>query len=132
MRNAANWTVIANGTTNEYFADQNWTLTAGRVFAGPKEQADRSVCIIGNTVKTNLYPDNDPIETTLRVGSVSCEVIGVLAARGRSGFGDQDNTVPIPHKTVQRRLTGNHNVQFIRLCSRFVRIGDRMAEALEM
>ncbi len=114
IRNAANWTVTVNGTTGEYLIGQQWALASGRVFSAAEEQAGKSVCIIGDTVKTNLYADDETIGTTLRVGRVSCEVIGLLAKRGQSGIGgDQDNTVIMPFRTVQRRFTGNRNVQFV-------------------
>lgn len=114
VRNAANWTVSINGTSNDYLAGQQWALTAGRAFTAAEEQAGKSVCIIGNTVRTNLYANDEAVGTILRVGNVSCEVIGLLAVRGQSGIGgDQDNTVIMPYKTVQRRFTGNHNVQLI-------------------
>jgi len=115
IRNAANWSVTVNGTTDEYFKGQGWALATGRLFTPPEEQAGKSVCIIGDTVKTNLYADvDDPVGTTLRLGAVSCEVIGLLTKRGQSGIGgDQDNTVVMPYRAVQRRFTGNRNVQFI-------------------
>ena len=114
VRNAANWSVSINGTSDDYLVGQQWKLVEGRTFTPMEEQAGKSVCIIGNTVKTNLYPDDQPVGTELRVGNVSCEVIGLLATRGQSGIGgDQDNTVIMPYKTVQRRFTGNRNVQLI-------------------
>jgi putative ABC transport system permease protein len=114
IRNAANWSVTINGTTDDYLDGQQWELVSGRRFTPAEEQAGKSVCIIGNTVKTNLYPDAEPVGTTLRVGNISCEVIGLLKVRGQSGIGgDQDNTVIMPYRTVQRRFTGNRNVQFI-------------------
>jgi putative ABC transport system permease protein len=114
VRNAANWSITINGTTNQYLAGQQWALVGGRIFTAAEEQAGKSVCIIGKTVKTNLYPSDEPVGTQLRVGNVSCEVIGLLAPRGQSGIGgDQDNTVIMPYKTVQRRFTGNRNVQLI-------------------
>jgi putative ABC transport system permease protein len=114
IRNAANWSVSINGTSNDYLTGEQWNLVSGRTFTPAEEQAGKSVCILGNTIKTNLYPNDDPVGTTLRVGNVSCEVIGLLKVRGQSGIGgDQDNTVIMPYKTVQRRFTGNRNVQFI-------------------
>jgi putative ABC transport system permease protein len=114
IHNAANWSVTVNGTTDEYLQGQQWALASGRTFTPAEEQAGKSVCIIGDTIKANLYPDEDPVGTDLRVGNVSCEVIGLLAKRGQSGIGgDQDNTVVMPFRTVQRRFTGNQNVQFI-------------------
>ena len=114
IRNAANWSVSINGTTDEYLAGQQWELSSGRIFSQPEEAAGKSVCIIGDTVKVNLYPDDEPVGTTLRVGNISCEVIGLLKKRGQSGLGgDQDNTVVMPYRTVQRRFTGSQNVQNI-------------------
>jgi putative ABC transport system permease protein len=114
IRNAANWSVTINGTSDAYLDGQQWGLVSGRAFSPAEEVAGKSVCIIGHTVQTNLYPNDDPVGTTLRVGNVSCEVIGLLAPRGQSGIGgDQDNTVIMPYRTVQRRFTGNQNVQFI-------------------
>jgi putative ABC transport system permease protein len=111
IHNAANWSVSINGTSDEYLAGQQWELTEGRIFTPPEESGGKSVCIIGDTVKTNLYPDEEPVGTTLRVGAISCEVIGLLKKRGQSGLGgDQDNTVVMPYRTVQRRFTGNQNV----------------------
>jgi putative ABC transport system permease protein len=103
IRNAANWSVTINGTTDEYLAGQQWELVAGRIFTPVEEQAGKSVCIIGNTIKTNLYTDDEPVGTTLRVGNVSCEVIGLLKVRGQSGIGgDQDNTVIMPSSAASQ------------------------------
>jgi putative ABC transport system permease protein len=114
IRNAANWSVTVNGTTDDYLAGQQWELASGRIFTPIEEAAGKSVCIIGNTIKTNLYPDEEPVGTSLRVGGVSCEVIGLLKTRGQAGIGgDQDNTVVMPYRTVQRRFTGTQTVQFI-------------------
>ncbi len=112
--NAANWPTTVNGTTNAYLDAQNWQLVAGRRFSDQESQAGKSVCLLGATVKTNLYPSGEPVGTTLRLGSISCTVIGVLATRGQGGFGqDNDDTVIMPIKAVQRRLTGNRDIRAI-------------------
>ena len=114
VRNAANWTTTINGTTSDYFAAQKWDLTEGRTFNAAEEQAGKSVCIIGNTVRSNLFPQGDPVGERFRIKDVSCEVIGVLAVRGQGGFGnDQDDVVIMPIKTVQRRFEGNQDVESI-------------------
>ena len=112
--NAANWPTTVNGTTNAYLDAQNWQLVAGRRFSDQESQAGKSVCLLGATVKTNLYTSGEPVGTTLRLGSISCTVIGVLATRGQGGFGqDNDDTVIMPIKAVQRRLTGNRDIRAI-------------------
>ena len=114
IRNSANWSVTVNGTSDDYLAGQQWSVVDGRAFTSAEEEAGRSVCLIGNTIRTNLYRAEEPVGTRIRLGDVSCEVIGLLATRGQGGFGqDYDNTILIPYRAVQRRLTGNRNVQTI-------------------
>jgi putative ABC transport system permease protein len=114
VHNAANWSTTVNGTTNDYFDAQNWKLTEGRRFTDTEEEAGKSVCLLGSTVKENLYPHEEPVGTRLRVGSVDCQVIGVLEAKGQGGFGqDQDDTVVMPIKAVQRRFNGNQDIRVI-------------------
>jgi putative ABC transport system permease protein len=114
IRNAANWSTTINGTTNDYLDAQQWALSAGRRFTRAEEQAGKAVCIIGTTVETNLFRDGSPIGQRIRIRDVSCTVIGVLAGRGQGGFGnDQDDTVIMPLKAVQRRFTGNRDIRSI-------------------
>ncbi|WP_414901021.1 ABC transporter permease [Sphingomonas flavalba] len=114
VRNAQNWSTSINGTTNDYFVAQNWKLASGRLFSGAEEAAGKAVCIIGNTIVSNLFQGVDPIGQRFRVKDISCEVIGVLATRGQGGFGnDQDDVVVMPIKTVQRRFTGNRDIRAI-------------------
>lgn len=114
IRNAQNWSTQINGTSNDYLVAQNWEVVSGRRFTNAEEQAGRSVCIIGATVVTNLFPDTDPLGTRFRLNDVSCAIVGVLETRGQGGFGnDQDDVVIMPLKTVQRRFTGNRNLQSI-------------------
>jgi putative ABC transport system permease protein len=114
VRNAANWQTTINGTTADYFTAQQWATKSGRVFTPAEEQAGKAVCVIGQTVRRNLFRDEDPLGQRIRLRDVSCEVIGTLIARGQGGFGaDQDDVVLMPIKTVQRRFTGNRNVRLI-------------------
>ncbi|HET8612693.1 MAG TPA: ABC transporter permease, partial [Sphingomonas sp.] len=115
IRNAANWSTTVTGTTDAYLDAQDWKVVEGRAFSPAEEQAGKAVCLLGNTVKEKLYqPGEDPVGTRLRVGDVSCTVIAVMAVRGQGGFGqDQDDTVVMPIKTVQRRFTGNQDIHII-------------------
>jgi len=115
IRNAANWSTTVTGTTDAYLDAQDWKVVEGRAFSPAEEQAGKAVCLVGNTVKEKLYqPGEDPVGTRLRVGDVSCTVIAVMAVRGQGGFGqDQDDTVVMPIKTVQRRFTGNQDIHII-------------------
>ncbi|HWW65769.1 MAG TPA: ABC transporter permease [Sphingomonadaceae bacterium] len=114
VANAANWSTSINGTTGDYFIAQQWPLSAGRLFTSAEEQAGKAVCIIGSTVQDNLFRGQDAIGERFRIRDVSCTVIGTLQTRGQSGFGgDQDDVVIMPLKTVQRRFTGNRDINFI-------------------
>jgi putative ABC transport system permease protein len=114
VRNAQNWSTTVNGTTNDYFDAQRWMLSSGRRFTADEEQGGKAVCVIGNTIVSNLFQGVDSVGQRFRVKNVSCTVIGVLATRGQGGFGnDQDDTVVMPLKTVQRRFTGNRDLRSI-------------------
>ena len=106
-----NWSSTVNGTTNDYLIAGNWKLAAGRLFSDDEERAGKAVCIIGNTVKTELFGNQSPLGNSIRVKTFACEVIGLLAAKGQGGMGqDQDDTVLMPIRTVQRRLTGTLDI----------------------
>jgi putative ABC transport system permease protein len=113
VRNGSNWQTSVNGTTGEFFTAQSWPLAEGRLFTQAEEAAGKAVCIIGNTVRQNLFQRDDPIGQRMRVKDVSCEVIGLLTTRGQGGFADQDDVVIMPIKIVQRRFTGNRDVRMI-------------------
>ena len=114
VRNAQNWSTSINGTSNDYFTAQNWALSSGRLFTSAEEQAGKSVCIIGTTIVSNLFQGDNPVGQRFRIKDVSCEVIGVLKARGQGGFGnDQDDVVVMPIKAVQRRFSGNRDIRSI-------------------
>ena len=106
-----NWSSTVSGTTNAYFIAGNWKLAGGRSFSDDEERAGKAVCIIGNTVKKELFGSQNPLGNALRVKTFDCEIIGVLAAKGQGAMGmDQDDTVLMPLRTAQRRLTGSLDV----------------------
>jgi putative ABC transport system permease protein len=106
-----NWSTTVTGTTNEYFTTGNWTLADGRIFETAELQAGASVCVIGATVRREVFGSADALGRPLRVRSFTCEVIGLLASKGQAAMGlDQDDTVVMPIVTAQRRLTGSTRV----------------------
>ena len=109
-----NWSSSVVGTTNDYLVTGNWTLADGREFSIDELQSGRSVCIIGQTVRRELFGAINPIGDRIRVRNFDCEIIGLLASKGQGGLGlDQDDRVLMPLVTAQRRLTGNNNVDSI-------------------
>ena len=108
-----NWSTTVYGTTSAYSEVQQWKVADGRLFMPEEEEAGKAVCVIGNTVRTNLFQNNDPVGQRMRIKGVSCLVIGVLETRGQGGFGDQDDVVIMPIRFVQRRFTGDRDVSQI-------------------
>jgi putative ABC transport system permease protein len=104
-----NWSTSITGSTRAYFTTGNWRLASGRVFTDAEERAGKAVCVIGETVHRELFGTQDPVGSEIRVKRFSCEVIGLLAAKGSSGM-DNDDTVVMPLRTVQRRVRGNDDV----------------------
>jgi len=108
---ARNWGTSITGTTNDYFETNNWRLAEGRTFTDAEERAGAAVCLIGATVRRELFGNQDPLGAEVRVKQFSCQVIGLLASKGQAAMGqDQDDIVVLPLHAVQRRLTGNQNV----------------------
>jgi len=111
---AQNLAVQVTGTDNEYFVARDWALAIGRNFTDAELRSGSDVCILGQTVRSEFFGDGNPEGTAVRVGRMSCNVIGVLEAKGTSGFGqDQDNIVVMPLNGFQRRIAGNRYVDTI-------------------
>ena len=114
-RQNARSTTVA-GTTVEYFQINRWSLANGRFFTAAEARAGAAVCVIGDTVRTELFGEDNPIGVKIRIGNASCEVVGLLAAKGQAGMGDQDDTIILPLSTLQRRLAGkasSHDIGMI-------------------
>ena len=111
---ARNWMTPVTGTTNDYFAAGNWQLAAGRTFTDAEVRAGAAVCVIGASVRQQLYGNQNPVGAQVRVGQFSCSVIGLLRAKGQGAMGqDQDDIIVMPLRTVQRRLSGTQDVASI-------------------
>jgi putative ABC transport system permease protein len=111
VANGRNWSSSVTGSTNAWLRTNNWTLAAGRQFEEGELQAGSAVCIIGETVRRELFDTRNAVGEHLRVKQFSCEVVGVLGSKGQAAMGnDQDDVVLIPLHTLQRRVTGNRRV----------------------
>jgi putative ABC transport system permease protein len=108
-----NWRSSVNGVYPEYFAIRDLEIDDGAIFTKADEKKFTKVCIIGKTVQKNLFPNNqNPIGSTIRIGTVPFLVIGTLKSKGSSGGGqDQDDIVLAPYSTVQNRMLGSENIQ---------------------
>lgn len=116
----SNWTTTVVGSDNDYFTTGNWVLSQGRLFNATEIKAGKTSCIIGQTIIKQLFSDLPKNESILgkriRISNFSCDIVGVLKSKGQSMMGnDQDDTVVMPIKAVQRRLTGNQDIKMIRI-----------------
>ena len=114
--NGRNWATSVTGTTNAWFQTGNWKLAQGRLFADDEQVSGAAVCLIGETVRREIFggaagnAGGPGLGELLRIRQFSCEVIGILAGKGQGGMGDQDDTVVVPLHTLQRRVTGSRRV----------------------
>ena len=106
-----NWSSSVIGSTNNWLITGNWKIADGREFTADEQRAGAAVCMIGETVRRELYGERPAVGEQLRVKQISCEIVGLLSAKGQGAFGnDQDDVVLVPLKTLQRRITGNTRV----------------------
>jgi putative ABC transport system permease protein len=106
-----NWNSSVIGSTNNWLFTGNWKLVDGREFTQEEQVAGAGVCLIGETVRRELFGSRAAVGASIRVKQISCEVIGVLSEKGQGAFGnDQDDVVMMPLHTLQRRITGNTRV----------------------
>jgi putative ABC transport system permease protein len=112
--NGQDWDTRVQGGNNDLLEAQSIKIAEGRAFTTDEEQAGKSVCLLGLKVRDAIFPPvTSPVGARMRLGSVSCEVIGVMEERGQGGGGqDDDDTVYMPLKTVQRRFKGNDKLDF--------------------
>jgi len=109
-----NWATSVVGSTRAYLQVRNWQLESGRQFTDSELRGGKAVCILGSTVRKELFGGQNPLGNTIRLQKLSCQVIGVLESKGQSSFGtDQDDFVLIPLRTLQRRIAGNIDVSRI-------------------
>src|SRR5215208_3627305 len=108
VRGPRNWNTTVNGTTADYFVIRDWALSAGRQFSRTEEEGAGKVALIGASVAKQLFDKDDPVGGEIRIASVPFEVVGVLAEKGPSGTGqNQDDVVFVPISTAKMRLMGS-------------------------
>jgi putative ABC transport system permease protein len=103
-----NWSTQIQGTDVELPLIRNWPTKYGAFFTSQDVQSAAKVCVLGQTVSDNLFgPDTDPTGQIIRVKNQPFRVLGVMAPKGSTGFGqDQDDAVYAPYTTVQKKLQG--------------------------
>jgi putative ABC transport system permease protein len=109
-----NRSTTVTGTDSAFFKVKNWPIDQGRPFSEAELLAGKPVCILGTIVRDALFGPQDPLGASIRLGTLSCEVIGVLRSKGGWITGmDQDDLVVMPLHAFQRRIAGNRDVSTI-------------------
>ncbi|MEY5097304.1 MAG: hypothetical protein RJA36_23 [Pseudomonadota bacterium] len=112
VANGRNWTSSVLGSSNAWLDAGNWQVADGRVFSDEELRAGAAVCLVGETIRRELFGGGAVVGEGLRVKQMSCRIVGLLASKGQGAFGnDQDDLVLLPLRTLQRRVTGNTRVQ---------------------
>ena len=102
-----NWLTMVRGVSPAYLAVRHWAVARGRMFSAEEVAYAAKVCVLGQTVATALFGADDPVGQPIRVKAIPCQVIGVLAVKGQSPSGqDQDDVFLMPYTTVQKKIKG--------------------------
>ncbi len=111
-----NWSTSVTGTDNDYFTVKDWPLQEGRLLTENEIRSGKAVGIIGQTVRKELFGEQNPIGQRIRLQKVSFQIVGLLAAKGTTGMGsDQDDAVIVPIRTFQRRIAGNQDIRMLQI-----------------
>lgn len=102
-----NWNTQVQGMTPNIIDIRNYTIKTGRMYTEKEMTSRDRVCVIGQTVADNLFPEGDPVGKTVRINKAPFRVVGVLNSKGQSSMGqDQDDVVFVPLTTAMQRLMG--------------------------
>ena len=129
---SSNWSTALQGATPEYFQARDWPVASGRLLTWDDVDAAGKVVVLGQSVAENLFGGTDPLEQTVRIKQVPFTVIGVLARKGQSVRGeDQDDTVVVPLSTAKRKVLGVSQANARSVGTILVKVADagRMTEA---
>jgi len=106
-----NWLTTVYGSTPAFFAIREWTIEHGRFFTDSESDSGAKVCVLGQTVATQLFGAGDPLGQVVRVKAMPCEVVGVLSSKGQSSQGqDQDDLVVMAWVTFKSRMMSQDRI----------------------
>jgi len=103
-----NWSTVVVGTTPEFVDVRNWPIAEGNFFTQSDMNSAANVAVLGKTAVQNLFnPGDEVVGAQIRIKNVPLRVIGVLAAKGQSITGqDQDDLIVLPFSTAERKVLG--------------------------
>lgn len=102
-----NWYTQYRGVSPDYLDIKRWDIDQGAAFSNDDVDHAADVCLIGRTVREQLFGSSNPIGQVMRVKTLPCKVIGTLRPKGLSVSGqDQDDMIMMPYTTVQKKIKG--------------------------
>jgi putative ABC transport system permease protein len=109
VNGAQNWSTGVFAIDEDWFIAREWSVAQGREFDADEIRRGEIVVLLGQTVARNLFGDDDPVDRTVRVRNVPFRVVGVMAPKGQSAFGqDQDDAIFVPMDAGRRRVIGRN------------------------
>jgi len=128
-----NWSTVAQGATPNFTTVREWPVASGAEFTDRDEETANRVVILGQTVVDNVFgPGQDPVGATIRIKDVPFRVVGVLAAKGQTAWGqDQDDLVLMPFSTAERRVLGTQFLGTVDMIWASAQSADVIPEAVE-
>ncbi len=112
--NGLNWNTSIQGESPSFIEIRQWPLATGAMFSEQEVKTAAKVCIIGETVRKQLFPETDPIGQSIRIKGQPFKILGVLTTKGVNFFGqDQDDVVVVPYSSGLRRLARRPNLNQI-------------------
>ncbi len=116
VRGSKNWNTRLEGVYANYLSIRAWPLAQGRFFSPSDVRTGTKVCVLGQTIVDELFPNEDPLGKTVRIGRFPFRVLGVLSEKGEAPWGrDFDDTLITPFTTTQQKLLGIQHVQWIQV-----------------
>jgi putative ABC transport system permease protein len=108
-----NRTTTVGASSPEYFDIRLWGVSSGRMLTKEDERQAALVCLVGQTIVDELWNGQSPLGEDVRIGDITCRVVGVLEAKGSTFGQDRDDVVFVPFSTYSRRIIGNDRINFI-------------------
>lgn len=106
-----NTTTQAQGVDSAFFYVTQWDTSEGRGFEENEYRVGSNVCMIGESVRKNLFSQSNPLGQKIRLNNIVCECIGILESKGQGGMGnDQDDVILLPMKTFLRSVSGSNTL----------------------
>jgi len=114
MANGLNWNTQILGEGTDYLDIRDWPLVDGAMFTEQDVRGAGKVCIVGQTIVNELFPNEDPVGQVLRVRNIPFKILGVLSKKGLSVMNtDQDDVVIIPYTSQMKRVSKRTNINSI-------------------